>query len=123
MVALFADLPEAIENTVEIAKRCAFQGVFAVTRSCLNSRMTKSKSCVANPKRACMARLAVIPHAVHCVREYEERLEFELEIIEGHGVSGLLPDRCGLYQVGQGSRAFPLDRGVGLVRGLLWRMR
>lgn len=24
MVALFADLPEALENTVEIAKRCAF---------------------------------------------------------------------------------------------------
>ena len=25
MAALFADLPEAIENTVEIAKRCAFR--------------------------------------------------------------------------------------------------
>ena len=24
MVALFADLPEAVENTVEIARRCAF---------------------------------------------------------------------------------------------------
>ena len=25
MVAQFADLPEAIENTIEIAKRCAFR--------------------------------------------------------------------------------------------------
>ena len=25
MVALFADLPEAVENTVEIARRCAFR--------------------------------------------------------------------------------------------------
>ena len=27
MVALFADLPEAVENTVEIARRCAFQAL------------------------------------------------------------------------------------------------
>ena len=51
MVALFADLPEAIENTVEIAKRCAFK-TYRVTRSCPNLPMTKSTNCAARPKRA-----------------------------------------------------------------------
>ena len=51
MVTLFADLPEAIENTVEIAKRCAFKAYRAI-RSCRNSPMTRSPNCAARPRRA-----------------------------------------------------------------------
>ncbi|MDG1431931.1 MAG: DNA polymerase III subunit alpha, partial [Paracoccaceae bacterium] len=86
MVTLFADLPEAIENTVEIAKRCAFmtyrrdpilpifaEDEVAELRRIANEGLKK--------------RLDVIPHAV-TVEEYQERLDFELGIIEGMGFPG-----------------------------------
>ena len=41
MVALFADLPEALENTVEIAKRCAYAAAEAQTDPARNSPMTR----------------------------------------------------------------------------------
>ena len=34
MAALFADLPEAIDNTVEIARRCSYYPEERATRSC-----------------------------------------------------------------------------------------
>ncbi|NDV02163.1 DNA polymerase III subunit alpha [Pseudoroseicyclus tamaricis] len=86
MAALFADLPEALANTVEIAQRCAF-------------RVTKRKPILPKfaddevdelrrqAKEGLTARLAVIPHAAS-VEEYEQRLEFELGIIEGMGFPG-----------------------------------
>ncbi len=86
MVTLFADLPEAIENTVEIAKRCAFK---AYKRAPILPRFADDE--VAELRRQAQdglkARLAVIPHAAP-VEEYEKRLEFELGIIEGMGFPG-----------------------------------
>ena len=41
MCALFADLPEALENTVEIAKRCAYAAKKRNPILPRNSRMTK----------------------------------------------------------------------------------
>jgi len=86
MVTLFADLPEAIENTVEIAKRCAFMTyrrdpilpIFA------DDEVSELRR-IAN--EGLQKRLAVIPHAVS-VDEYQARLEFELGIIEGMGFPG-----------------------------------
>ncbi|WP_425073809.1 DNA polymerase III subunit alpha [Sagittula sp. S175] len=86
MAVLFADLPEALENTVEIAKRCAFM---AYRRNPILPKFADDE--VAELRRMAneglQARLAVIPHAVS-VEEYQERLDFELGIIEGMGFPG-----------------------------------
>ena len=86
MVTLFADLPEAVENTVEIARRCAFK---AYKRAPILPRFADDE--VAELRRIAneglQKRLAVIPHAVS-VEEYQKRLDFELGIIEGMGFPG-----------------------------------
>ncbi|AUC54146.1 MAG: DNA polymerase III subunit alpha [Sagittula sp.] len=86
MAVLFADLPEALENTVEIAKRCAFM---AYRRDPILPRFADDE--VTELRRMAneglQARLAVIPHAVP-VEEYQKRLDFELGIIEGMGFPG-----------------------------------
>ncbi|TYB90809.1 DNA polymerase III subunit alpha [Oceaniovalibus sp. ACAM 378] len=86
MAALFADLPEALENTVEIARRCA---VKSVRRDPILPKFAENE--VAELRRQAqeglVERLKVIPHAVP-VEDYEKRLEFELGIIEGMGFPG-----------------------------------
>ncbi len=86
MAALFADLPEALENTVEIAKRCAFR---ARTHPPILPNFAEDE--VSELRRQAneglQARLAVIPHAVS-PEEYQKRLDFELDIIEGMGFPG-----------------------------------
>jgi DNA polymerase III subunit alpha len=86
MATLFADLPEAIENTVEIARRCAFM---TYRRDPILPKFADDE--VEELKRQARlglaARLAVIPHAAS-VEAYEKRLEFELGIIEGMGFPG-----------------------------------
>ncbi|NUH66526.1 DNA polymerase III subunit alpha [Sulfitobacter sp. S0837] len=86
MATLFADLPEALSNTVEIAKRCAFM---AYRRDPILPKFADDE--VAELRRMAneglQARLAVIPHAVS-VEEYQKRLDFELGIIEGMGFPG-----------------------------------
>ncbi len=86
MVTLFADLPEAIENTVEIAQRCAFA---AYKRDPILPRFAEDEveELRRQAKEGLKERLAVIPHAAP-VEEYEKRLEFELGIIEGMGFPG-----------------------------------
>ncbi len=86
MAVLFADLPEALENTIEIAKRCAFM---AYRRDPILPKFADDE--VEELRRQAVeglkARLAVIPHAAP-VEDYEKRLEFELGIIEGMGFPG-----------------------------------
>jgi len=86
MITLFADLPEAVDNTVEIARRCAYQ---AKRRDPILPKFADDE--VQELRRQAKAglkdRLKVIPHAAP-VEEYEKRLEFELGIIEGMGFPG-----------------------------------
>lgn len=86
MVTLFADLPEAIENTVEIAKRCAFM---AYRRDPILPKFADDEveELRRQANEGLQQRLAVIPHAVS-VEEYQERLDFELGIIESMGFPG-----------------------------------
>jgi len=83
---LFADLPEALENTVEIARRCAFM---AYRRDPILPKFAEDE--VAELRRmsneGLQKRLAVIPHAV-TPEQYQERLDFELGIIENMGFPG-----------------------------------
>ena len=86
MATLFADLPEALENTVEIAKRCAFK---AYKRDPILPKFADDEveELRRQAQEGLKARLAVIPHAAP-VEDYEKRLEFELGIIEGMGFPG-----------------------------------
>jgi DNA polymerase-3 subunit alpha len=86
MAALFADLPEALANTVEIARRCAYA---PKKRNPILPRFAEDE--VDELRRQAWegldARLAVIPLAAPRA-EYEERLRFELSIIEKMGFPG-----------------------------------
>ncbi|MEO8243813.1 MAG: DNA polymerase III subunit alpha, partial [bacterium] len=86
MAALFADLPEAIENTVEIARRCAFA---VYKRKPILPRFADDE--VQELRRQANAglhdRLRVIPHSV-TPDEYQTRLDFELNVIETMGFPG-----------------------------------
>ncbi|MEM9582752.1 MAG: DNA polymerase III subunit alpha [Pseudomonadota bacterium] len=86
MATLFADLPEALENTVEIARRCAFK---ACKRDPILPKFADDEveELRRQANEGLQARLAIIPHAVP-VEEYQARLDFELGIIEGMGFPG-----------------------------------
>ncbi|WP_272002915.1 DNA polymerase III subunit alpha [Roseovarius sp. ZX-A-9] len=86
MAALFSDLPEALENTIEIAQRCAFA---AYRRDPILPKFADNEvdELRRQAKEGLAERLKVIPHAA-TVEEYEARLEFELGIIEGMGFPG-----------------------------------
>ncbi len=86
MVTLFADLPEAVENTVEIARRCAFM---AYRRDPILPRFADDEieELRRQARQGLQDRLAVIPHAAS-VEDYDKRLGFELDIIESMGFPG-----------------------------------
>lgn len=86
MAALFADLPEAIENTVEIAQRCAFA---TYKRKPILPKFADDEvqELRRQANEGLQARLAIIPHAV-TPEEYQARLDFELNIIEKMGFPG-----------------------------------
>src|SRR5690606_36867114 len=92
MTALFADLPEAIESTVEIARRCSY---YPQTRKPILPRFTGADA--ADPEAALEAeaeelarqaregldrRLAAHgPTQGYTEQDYRDRLEFEFGII------------------------------------------
>ena len=86
MATLFADLPEALANTVEIAQRCAFM---AFKRKPILPKFADDE--VEELRRQAWEglekRLAVIELAAPR-EEYEARLKFEIEIIEKMGFPG-----------------------------------
>ncbi|MFO1201412.1 MAG: DNA polymerase III subunit alpha [Tabrizicola sp.] len=86
MVALFADLPEALENTVEIARRCAYA---AQKRKPILPKFADDEvqELRRQANEGLQARLKVIPHSA-TPEEYQERLDFELGIIEKMGFPG-----------------------------------
>ncbi|WP_149587320.1 DNA polymerase III subunit alpha [Tabrizicola flagellatus] len=86
MVALFADLPEALENTVEIARRCAYA---ATKRKPILPKFADDEvqELRRQANEGLQARLKVIPHSA-TPEEYQERLDFELGIIEKMGFPG-----------------------------------
>ena len=86
MAALFADLPEALENTVEIAQRCAFA---AERHDPILPRFADDEveELRRQAKEGLEERLAVIEPAAPR-EEYDKRLDFELGIIEGMGFPG-----------------------------------
>jgi DNA polymerase-3 subunit alpha len=93
MVELFADLPEALDSTVEIARRCAFR---PLTRTPILPRFTvgdRAADEAAELKRRAEAGLAarIASHGIaagHTAEEYRARLAFELDVIAGMRYAG-----------------------------------
>ncbi|MBI1495322.1 DNA polymerase III subunit alpha [Halocynthiibacter styelae] len=116
MAALFADLPEALESTVEIAQRCAFG---AYLRDPILPKFADDE--VAELRRIAneglQNRLAVIPHAV-TPEKYQERLDFELDIIEGMGFPGYFLIVADFIQWGK-DQGIPVGPGRGSGAGSL----
>jgi DNA polymerase-3 subunit alpha len=92
MAALFADLPEALENTIEVARRCSF---VLKTRGPILPRFTGASDDPAEAERAeelelrrqavegledRMQKLGL--SAGYTETDYRERLDFELSVIE-----------------------------------------
>ena len=86
MAELFADLPEALESTVEIARRCAYR---PLKRKPILPRFAEDEveELRSQARAGLKARLAVIPPAAERA-DYEARLEFELGVIEKMGFPG-----------------------------------
>ncbi len=86
MALLFADIPEALENTIEVARRCAFK---AFKRDPILPKFADNE--VAELRKKSNAglkkRLSVVQHAVS-IEEYQKRLDFELDTIESMGFPG-----------------------------------
>lgn len=93
MVRLFADLPEAIESTIEIAKRCAFRpkgrkpilpAFVKIEAGASDEDRLKAEAeeLIRQAKEGLDRRLEVVPIAEGFTREdYEKRLAYECDVI------------------------------------------
>lgn len=89
MAELFSDLPEALENTVEIARRCNLKlrlGTYFLPEYPIPEGETLESFFRAEARRGLEARLSKLlapeaPEAAAQRARYEERLAFELDII------------------------------------------
>ncbi len=90
MKVLFADLPEAIDNTVVIAKRCAFM---VSTHKPILPKFSRDGDEVEELRRQAREGLKIrLEQTVftdgRTAEDYEKRLEFELDVIIGMGFPG-----------------------------------
>jgi len=94
MIELFSDLPEAIENTVEIAKRCNVEFTFGknyLPDFPVPDGMTIDEYLIQESRKGLDKRLEKIlpPEGDEkMVEEYKERLEIELDVIIKMGFPG-----------------------------------
>jgi len=92
MAVVFADLPEAIENTLEIARRCAFvpkkrKPILPVFTP--PSGLTAEEELKAQAEAGLAARMAAAAkHLAGSASVYQERLAYELGIINQMGFPG-----------------------------------
>ena len=86
MATLFDDLPEAIEASVEIARRCAYR---PLTRKEILPKFADDEveELRRQAREGLDARLAVQPMATDR-KDYDDRLDFELGVIESMGFPG-----------------------------------
>ena len=126
MAAQFADLPEAIENTIEIARRCAFrpdeaQAHPAGVRAGIRPRSPEEELKV-QAEEGLTRRLAGNTLAAER-KVYDERLAYELAHHQPHGLSRLLPDRLRLHEMDHGRSGIPVGvRGSGASSLVAWAL-
>jgi len=116
MRALFADLPEACDNTLAIARRCA---VMTEARKpelpvCpkVQPGMTEAETVRDMARRGLEARLDAMGADEATRTRYRERLEYELGIIEKMGFSGYFLIVADFIQWAK-SRGIPVGPGRG----------
>jgi DNA polymerase-3 subunit alpha len=123
MAALFADLPEALASTVEIARRCAFRPRthqpilprFTGTGD-LADEAAELKKRAETGLGARLARHGMAPGATE--QEYRDRLAFELNVIEGMKYPGYFLIVADFIQYAK-SQGIPVGPGRGSGAGSL----
>ena len=91
MRRLFADLPEACDNTVEIARRCAFmvkKRAPILPRFSCPSGLTEDEELARQAREGLRRRLDATPPAGGDEEPYRLRLEREINVIQTMGFSG-----------------------------------
>ncbi len=131
MHALFADLPEALENTLEIAKRCAFKVPkldpilpFFTGGKGEDPLQAESAELRRQAVEGLERRLATNELAKdHTRKDYDDRLEFELGVIEGMKFPGyfLIVADFIKWAKGQGIPVGP-GRGSGAGSLVAWSL-
>jgi DNA polymerase-3 subunit alpha len=124
MRALFADLPEAVASTVEIAQRCAYRP--RVQAPILPRFLAKDGATIdENAELRSRARAGLQQRIEsagvapgHTLGEYEERLAFELRVIEGMNYPGYFLIVADFIQWAKG-RGIPVGPGRGSGAGSL----
>ena len=125
MRALFADLPEACDNTIDIARRCAFMVLKRdpiLPRFPTSEGRTEDEELASQAREGLRARLAA--HApAHPVEAYEARLEQEISVIQNMGFSGyfLIVSDFMKWAVSQGIPVGP-GRGSGARSLVAWSL-
>ena len=116
MRALFADLPEAVDNTLVVARRCAFMPtvrqpilpafpVGAGRTEPDGAPHARGRGTRAPARGAGLQARDGSAARAQAAKPYRQRLEFELDVIIADGLSRLLPDRRRFHPVGEGRRA------------------
>jgi DNA polymerase III subunit alpha len=90
MVALFADLPEAVANTLEIARRCSLSLKFGQNHlpEFPVPEGVAAPDFLRDQARAGLARRLEVLAPARPQAEYQSRLEYELDVIEKMGFAG-----------------------------------
>ena len=129
MAALFADLPEALASTVEIAQRCAFRPrtrsadpAALLGRRRRAPKSTRRRSCAGRrrPGWSAASRLHGLAPG-RTPRRLSRAARLRARRHRAHEVSRLLPDRRRLHPVGEGAR-HPGRAGPRLGRRLARRL-
>ena len=96
MQALFEDIPEAITNSVQIARRCSFEiplGTYYLPDYPVPEGMTLDEHIIEESKQGLEQRLAFLfdvndPNFAATRKPYDERLQMELDVIIQMGFPG-----------------------------------
>ncbi len=90
MAALFADLPEALQNTLVVAQRCAVAAPKRkpILPSLAGDRDAEAVALGEEARAGLARRLEAAGIGDDDVKPYEERLEFEIDVITGMGFPG-----------------------------------
>ncbi|WP_210397008.1 DNA polymerase III subunit alpha [Motiliproteus sediminis] len=126
MAELFADIPQALTNTVEIARRCSIDveiGKYYLPNYPIPEGMTMDEYFIEISKKGLEERLEKIldkndPDYAEKRRPYDERLEFELKIIIEMGFPGYFLIVMDFIQWGK-DNGVPVGPGRGSGAGSL----
>ena len=125
MRALFADLPEACDNTIDIARRCAFmvhKRDPILPRFPTSDGRTEDEELASDAREGLRLRLAAHAPALP-MEAYEARLEQEISVIQKMGFSGyfLIVSDFMKWAVSQGIPVGP-GRGSGASSLVAWSL-